>query len=224
MSKNHISGHLKSRAGELMTAKKSFENFWYYHKNHVIIGCVLAVFVIIISYQMLSKTNYDNAVVVAGNIPATLADDTQFVKDISPVFKDVNGDGEVNINTTFIPFGGEIGSTTDAEMALAYPQQLQAVLAADDANIFIVTEDILISYGRDKAFADVSDIQQELGLTDCKYQNGILIKNRKLISALSLYDDVDYYIAVRINDGLSKLKGQKKTSYINAYNFMRELA
>ena len=207
-----------------MTAKKRFENFWYYHKNQVIIVCVLAVFVIIISYQMFSKTNYDNTVVVAGNIPATLADDTQFVKDISPVFKDVNGDGEVNINTTFIPFGGEIGSTTDAEMALAYPQQLQAVLAADDANIFIVTEDILISYGRDKAFADVSDIQRELGLTDCKYQNGILIKNRELISALSLYDDVEYYIAVRVNDGLSKLKGQKKTSYKNAYNFMRELA
>ena len=184
----------------------------------------LAVFVIIISYQMFSKTNYDNTVVVAGNIPATLADDTQFVKDISPVFKDVNGDGEVNINTTFIPFGGEIGSTTDAEMALAYPQQLQAVLAADDANIFIVTEDILISYGRDKAFADVSDIQRELGLTDCKYQNGILIKNRELISALSLYDDVDYYIAVRVNDGLSKLTGSKKIKYINAYNFMRELA
>ena len=109
-------------------------------------------------------------------------------------------------------------------MALAYPQQLQAVLAADDANIFIVTEDILISYGRDKAFADVSDIQRELGLTDCKYQNGILIKNRELISALSLYDDVDYYIAVRVNDGLSKLTGSKKIKYINAYNFMRELA
>lgn len=207
-----------------MTAKKGFENFWYYHKNHVLLGCVLAVFVIMISYQMFSRTNYDNTIVVAGNIPATLSDNAQFEKDISPIFKDVTGNGKIEINTTFIPFGGEIASATDAEMALAYPQQLQAILAADDANIFIVTEDILISYGRDKAFADVSDIQKELGLSDCKYQNGILIKNRELISALGLYGDVDYYVAVRVNDGLENLNGEKRLSYENAYSFMRALA
>lgn len=203
---------------------KKFENFWYYHKRHVIWGCILAVFAGIISYQFLTKTNYDATVVVAGNVPSTLADEASFKSEVSHLFRDVTGDDEVKINTTFIPFGGEIGSVTDAEMAIAYPQQLQAILAADDANIFIVTEDILISYGKDKAFADVSDIQDELGLYDCKYNNGILIKNRDLISSLSLYDDVDYYVAVRVNDGLENLKGAKKIIYENAYNFMRALA
>ena len=207
-----------------MSFKKKFENFWYYHKNHVLAGVLLAFFVVVISYQMMTKTEYDNTVVIAGNVPATLSDDSQFVRDVSYAFSDVTGDGEININTEFIPFGGEIGSITDAEMAMAYPQQLQAILAADDANIFIVSEDILISYGKDKAFAIVTDIQSELGLTDCKYENGILIKNRELISALSLYEDVDYYIAVRVNDGLKNLKGEKKASYENAYSFMRELA
>ena len=193
-----------------MSFKKKLENFFFYYKNHVLAGLLLAFFVVVISYQMMTKTEYDNTVVIAGNVPATLSDDSQFVRDVSYAFSDVTGDGEININTEFIPFGGEIGSITDAEMAMAYPQQLQAILAADDANIFIVSEDILISYGKDKAFAIVTDIQSELGLTDCKYENGILIKNRELISALSLYEDVDYYIAVRVNDGLKNLKGEKR--------------
>lgn len=204
-------------------ASAKFENFWYYHKKHVLWGCVFAAFAVILSYQFLTRTNYDATVVVAGNVPSTLADEAGFKNAVSPIFKDVNGDDDVEINTMFIPFDGEIGSVTDAEMAIAYPQQLQAVLAADDANIFIVTEDILIGYGKDKAFADVSELQAELGLKDCKYSNGILIKNRELISALSLYDDVDYYIAVRVNDGLENLKGAKKISYENAYEFMRAL-
>ncbi len=206
-----------------MSFRKKWDNYWYYHKWHTVIGAILIVFVFMTAYQMMTRTVYDNSVVVAGNVPATLSDLEGFESDIIHCFKDTNKDGEININTTFVPFGGNIDSVDEAEMALVYPQQLQALIAADDANIFIVTEDILIDYGKANAFADVTDVQKELGISDCKYKNGILITDKNLIDKLQLYSDVDYYIAVRVHDELETMNEKKRISYENAYVFMREL-
>ena len=205
-----------------MSFKSKLSNFWYYHKWHTILGIIGVCFAVMISYQMMTKTVYDNEIVIAGNVPSTLADQPAFADDIRYCFNDTNGDGEINIATTFVPFGTEINSVTDAEMALAYPQQLMALIAADDADIFIVSEDILIDYGKDKAFADITDLQKQLGLEE-KHYNGIKITDFELLKELNLYNDVDYYIAVRVHDDLDTMSDKKRIKYENAYAFLREV-
>ena len=206
-----------------MTFKKKLENYWYYHKWHTIIGAVLIAFFGMTAYQMATKTVYDNTVAVAGNVPATLADQQAFTDDIIYCFEDTNDDGEINISTIFVPLGGEIGSVTDAEMALMYPQQLQALIAADDANIFIVSEDIILDYGKANAFADITELQKELGL-DEKYYNAVKITDFELLKELNLYNDVDYYFAIRVHNELDSMKESKRVKYENAYAFLREVA
>ena len=205
-----------------MSFSKKMSNYWYYHKWHTILGILGLAFACMISYQMMTKTVYDNEIVVAGNVPATLADQQAFADDIKYCFNDTNGDDEINIATTFVPFGTEINSINDAEVALVYPQQLMALIAADDANIFIVSEDILLDYGKDKAFADITGIQKELGLEE-KHYNGIKITDFTLLDELNLYNDVDYYIAVRVHDDLDKMGDKKRIKYENAYAFLREV-
>lgn len=206
-----------------LSFKKKWDNYWYYYKWYTVIGIFVVIVMSVIGYQMVTKTVYDNGIVVAGNVPSTLADVDAFRNDILPLYKDTNGDGEVNINVTFVPLGTKINSVMDAEFALAYPQQLSALIAADMDEFFIVSEDVLISYGRDKAFADVTLIQKELGLTDEKYDNGILITNKELIKNLNLYPKVDYYGAVRIHKDLGELMGEKRARYENAYSFLSAL-
>ena len=205
-----------------MTFEKKLENFWYYHKWHTLFAVGAVLFAVLISYQMMTKTVYDNEIIVAGNVPSTLADAQSFAEDISYCFDDTNDDGEINITTTFIPFGTKIDSIDDAEMAIAYPQQLSALIAADDANIFIVSEDILLDYGKDKAFADITELQKELGLEE-KHYNGIKIKDFTLLKELNLYPDVDYYFAVRVHDELDTMGDKKRIKYENAYAFLREV-
>lgn len=207
-----------------MSFKKKWENYWYYYKWYTFFAVFIIVVVSVIGYQMMTKTVYDNGIVVAGNVPSTLADIDAFKKDAAPYFADTNNDGEVNLNLTFVPLGTEINSVTDAEFALMYPQQLSALIAADIDNIFIVSEDVLISYGRDKAFSDISHIQEELGLSDCKYDNGLLITNKELIKNLNLYPNVDYYVAVRIHNDMEKMGDAKRIGYENAYKFLKECA
>lgn len=127
-------------AGENLVRPKGFkatiENFWYHYKFHTIVCFFVIVTLVVSIAQCSTKTQYDYKIVVATkSVPLTTGQINAITNELTPYGKDLNGDGEVNINLIDCTMSSD---TTDYQTTLAKQQKLQALLMTDtDVMIFI---------------------------------------------------------------------------------------
>lgn len=79
-------------------AYKKFDNFWYYHKWHVIVGIVLIFAIVVCTVQACSREKEDIKIIYAG--PSFI--DTEAYNELSNTFnsvlpEDFDGDGKKNV-------------------------------------------------------------------------------------------------------------------------------
>ncbi|OCN01692.1 hypothetical protein A7X67_00945 [Clostridium sp. W14A] len=119
------------------TPKKKAENFWYYHKWHILV-LLLAVVVasFLIRDMMRPKADYEIGMITAYTCPQDAIDLLQ--KQIEKYGEDLNGDGRVIVqinNYTVEPNGG------GTQAQIAGQVKLEADLSTGESMLFFTDED-----------------------------------------------------------------------------------
>lgn len=123
------------------TPREKRQNWWFYHKGHVI-GCVVAAAVLFsIIYSIVSKVepDYTVALLTSYSMPSVGTDELE--RCISAYADDRNGDGKVVVSVVNYTFS----STTAATPEMAQQQQAEltkfvADCTANDSMIFLHDE------------------------------------------------------------------------------------
>lgn len=123
--------------------KKKWENFWYYHKWHIVFaaaGVMLAVF--LMKDLFSPRADYEIGMITESSYPEEAA--VLLEQEIAKSAEDLNGDGRVivQINPYPIP-SGEEGARTELQAAARI--KLDADLAAGQSFLFLTDPE---SFGR----------------------------------------------------------------------------
>ncbi len=130
---------------EPLTPKQKRENFWFYHKWHVVGGILAALLVGMFVYDMVSKEVPDIEIsfVTPNSLPQTLLDELSTQLEQSGMIPDSNGDGEVIVfvnqyNVTINGDGtGEQGNYVDYQAQAAGTVKLSVDIQEGSSTIFV---------------------------------------------------------------------------------------
>ena len=129
------------------TPKKKWENFWYYHRLHVLIAVVAAVVAGIMIGQSLQtvKPDYTVGLVTQAVCPSSDTDALQAA--MQKYGKDLNGDGKVTVDVvqytvaSAVSGGASSGlSGADPQMQAAMQVKLTADLSTGTSMIFLTDD------------------------------------------------------------------------------------
>ncbi len=115
---------------------KRFENFWYYHKWHVLVAAFLIFALVFLSFNMCDRREFDITVIYAGSEQVSKVSDNdlptyaKIINSLSLVVGDVSGDGESNVALSNLYYFSdkELGALTKDERA-----EINETLLASDA-------------------------------------------------------------------------------------------
>lgn len=120
------------------TKKSKWDNFWFYHKWHVIIAVIVVAIAVAFIHDMVSKVNpdYQIALMTQKAYPAEITDALQ--TEIAKYGKDLNGDGKVvvQINNYVIAQGSDTNKV-DANQQMASVTRLTADISSGQSMIFL---------------------------------------------------------------------------------------
>ena len=163
-----------NRAGAeitLKTKKDKWNNFWFYHKTHVIVAVIAALFVAYMVYDMVTKVHpdYNVAILTSKTIPSDLSD--QLGDEIEKYGEDLNGDGEVVVQMNVFEIAqGEAANTMDPNMQMAGIVKFQGDVQTGDSYIYLTDDDSFVAYGTEEGmFTYLDGSQPEEGAKD--YEN-----------------------------------------------------
>lgn len=152
---------------------KKLDNYWYHYKWHTIISLFLVVVILICSFQMFKKDEYDLEVLYAG--PSTLLNDRQTILDIEAAFADLlsdqTGDGKVSVNLVSYWVDDRVAENSDLSAGdinylftnsqnnkRAYTDEVKA----GNLSIFLVSPELFHMVDDEAGFMRVVDIFPEL--------------------------------------------------------------
>lgn len=201
------------------TGKEKRENWWFYHKVHVIVGVIAAAFVAMVIYSFASRVTPDYVISLMTGyaMPSDLTADIQ--THLERFGDDRNGDGKVVMEVRSYQFSTSQGSEYDAGMLQASFVKFAADASSAESIIFMYDDasyDYLSNNDMEGFFApfDGTDnpyyLWQDVpGLEDFKLQKyageGVSEENvKKVLSSLK--------VAVRAEDGTA-FKDDKKVAY-----------
>ena len=124
-------------ATKLDTPKAKIANFWDYSKWFVIVGVLLSIAIAFMVAQCVNRPVYDLKVIY---FTYTYAMDDQLKpieEYLKPYCKDVDGDGEVNIQVINCSLSKD---NANISMRNAVYQKLQALIVADENALLFITD------------------------------------------------------------------------------------
>lgn len=152
----------------LKTKKDKWNNFWFYHKIHVIIAAVAVLFVVYIVYDMVTKVNpdYNVAILTSQTIPSNLSD--QLADEIEKYGEDLNGDGQIVVQMNIFEIAqGDAATQTDPNMQMAGIVKFQGDVQTGDSYIYLTDDNSFAAYGtEDGLFTYLDGSRPEEGATD----------------------------------------------------------
>ena len=125
------------------TPKEKFKHFWEYSKWYVIFGTLLAALIAFLVVQCATKTEYDLKVVYFTYDTVLDEQIKPIEKYLSKYSKDLNGDGEVNIQLINC-------SVSDKNMSIASRntslQKMQSIIVAEKNALLFILDDRSVKY------------------------------------------------------------------------------
>ena len=114
---------------ELKTAKDKRANWWFYHRNHLIFGIIIAAILFSLVYSIASKVepDYSIALITSYQLPEDVL--AAMEAHIAPYADDRNGDGRVVVQMNNYVFG-DVASSNDYQA-----QQASYARFAGDASL-----------------------------------------------------------------------------------------
>lgn len=123
------------------TPRSKWQNFWYYHKWHVLIFAFVCVVIGVFVREFAGRVSpdYQIGIVSESTVPQAVLEEMQ--EQLSPYGEDRNGDGRVVIqvdNYTIIPPGSDVPA--EAQTQMAYMTKLRAGLQQGTQLIFLMSD------------------------------------------------------------------------------------
>ena len=81
----------------VLTKKQKVQNWWYYHKIHVLVGAIVIVFVALFIRDLTSRVEPDCQIAYVGQKPLSEGESTQIISAVEEITGDLNGDGKIHV-------------------------------------------------------------------------------------------------------------------------------
>lgn len=123
------------------TPKSKWENFWYYHKWHMVAAAFLLFLVLFGVYDIVSRENpdYEIGLITQDTYPTDVTDALE--AQLAACGKDRNGDGKVTVRVNVYPAGGGTsGGTEDPNVKMAGYVKIASDLSNGTSMIFITDD------------------------------------------------------------------------------------
>lgn len=126
-----------------LTFSQKWENFWFYYKKHVIIGAIILIMLVWLIKDIVVQPSYDYDITFAAR--GYFSDETQAaVHDaFVSVGEDLDGNGEVTVNISFILLPTLEGQYTEYEAEQAGQVKLMGAVTAEEALIYVLDDNML---------------------------------------------------------------------------------
>lgn len=143
-----------------LTFKEKLQNFWFYYKIHTI-SIICAVLILIVGVSQCSaKTNWDMRVVYFSYSPILDEQIKPIGTYLEKISKDLNGDGEVNIqmiNCSMIP------GDNNTKYNQAVLTKVQSIIASEEKAMLFIFDSDSSDYFEAEALGDFFQTTLTLG-------------------------------------------------------------
>ena len=113
------------------TPKDKLSNFWYHYKWAVIIGAVVAVFLVVLIVQLVTRDDPDYRVLLATEEMMSDAWADVLGEELAAYGRDIDGDGKVEVDVETLFTGSQ------DQFGMANQTKLMAHLSAGDVMFFV---------------------------------------------------------------------------------------
>lgn len=127
---------------ELKTAKDRRQNWWYYHKVHLLAGAALLAMAVSLVYSILSQPDPDYVIgmITTFNVPEEIV--TQMEDELARYGEDRNGNGLVEVEVLSYVFS-DLKSVSDVEALQANFARLAGDATANASMVYIAEKEAL---------------------------------------------------------------------------------
>lgn len=154
------------------TPRSKWQNFWYYHKLHVVFGAIAVFLVWSFAAELLSRVDPDYQIAIVTNNSYLQSFSDAMGEALEPYGKDRNGDGEVVVQVNVYSLTdsasassapeaagtGMVGGSVDnAYYQMAGITRYMADLQAGDSMIYIMDDENFLLRSADGVFAYAAD-------------------------------------------------------------------
>ena len=185
------------------TKKLKWDNFWYYHKLHVIIGLFVVVLGGFLIHDLTTKVNpdYQIAMITQQSCPEETTDALQ--DEIAKYGKDLNSDGKVVVQiSNYVIADTTSSGTVDMNMQAAGQTRLIADLSTGQSMIFITDDDSFQNQQKQSQLfayldgstpkADATDFaKMRIALNDCKKLSASAAGTKALSMSMRIYQNTE---------------------------------
>jgi hypothetical protein len=200
--------------------KSKWDNFWYYHKWHMIAGVIALCVVLFFVHDMTSRVNpdYQIALITKQTYPTDMVDALE--NQIAKYGKDLNGDGKVVVQVNTYTEAGDTSSSgmaVDPNVQMAGYVKLTSDISEGSSMIFI-TDDAAFRIEQKKMqiFSYLDGSTPASGAADydkmrVSLQDSKMLENSKVVVA-----DENLYISMRVFKGTQMESQKDKAAYYTA--------
>lgn len=137
----------ESQPEEPKTPKGKWENFWFYHKWHVLIGLAVAAVVGFCVFDIVTKVHpdYDGMIVTADMVPYEYTQELD--KVLLTYADDINEDGKLRVGAEAMYIGGEDDDVS--EITSTYLMKVRVLLGDDTTKLIIMDKETYDRIGMD---------------------------------------------------------------------------
>ena len=123
-----------------MTGKEKRENFWFYHKWHVIVGIVAALMVFSFVWEIATQVHPDYTIGILTTTGVPMGTGEALAEQLKPYFDDRNGDGEVVVSVMEYTIGKDADSIADPNVQMANITKLSGDIDGGESMLFLVDD------------------------------------------------------------------------------------
>lgn len=125
-----------------LTFGEKIKNIWYHDKFAIIVVGILTIAIALLVAQCATKTKYDTTIVVFTHTVTGDNNCNKMGEYLKPYCKDINGDGEVNVNVV----NCSINALSNNEHSYTNRSKMQSLLATDASALLFITDDESYKY------------------------------------------------------------------------------
>lgn len=193
----------KEREADRYSHDKWYENIWYHHKFHIIVGVLLIAFIAILFYSSNMNDPTDMYILYITETPEVYTEKTDALTSVLTEYaEDKNGDGKVVLYIENIYIGEEF----DSANVYTNKEKIMTALRSGDC-MFIIAEAYGAEYIKDsESCAEIASNFPENVTGSFEYDgtmwnwNGSDFKESNT-QLKTIFGDLDLYFGTRVYEG-----------------------
>lgn len=123
-----------------VTPKQKRQNWWFYHKTHLIVSIIALVIVGSIVYSVVTRVDPDYTVALMTSYTMPDSGRTELERCLTQYADDRNGDGKIKVTVVNYVFSDSSSTSTDAQQQQAAWVKFTADCTTNESMIFLHDE------------------------------------------------------------------------------------